>query len=177
MKLGRLQRVNLSGFKNRGSEDMRDEISLMQDTFLKVWQMYMNWYTWFIGLNIFAFGWMLSQKDPNKNTVYTIALAFIMIIFISAGLCASWSMRNYTRFVQEQARNLWHGHRNLVLIRGVLAERISRTAYKASFSVLIISLLLWGAVLYHLRFSVILILHRILDVYSDFITSAINIFT
>src|SRR5947209_20268404 len=55
-----------------------DEIKVLQDTCLKVWNLYINWFTWSLGANLLAISWIATSKT-KPNSVFVGGLALVMM--------------------------------------------------------------------------------------------------
>ena len=69
------------------------EIKLLQDTWIKVWQMYMTWFTWHFGINVAALGWALTSKDYRPQA--TIGALFMVLFASLTILVAMKKMRGF----------------------------------------------------------------------------------
>ena len=42
--------------------EVKSEFELIQDSYLRVWQIFMSWFTWFVNINLIALGWLLTAQ-------------------------------------------------------------------------------------------------------------------
>jgi hypothetical protein len=77
-----------------------DELKLLQDTYLRIWAIYMTFVTWFYGINIIAVAGFISSKDIGYS--YVMLSASCAIIIVVLVLCGSVGMLKYHRHVYRR---------------------------------------------------------------------------
>ncbi len=125
-----------------------EELRLLQDSSLRVWQMYMNWFTWFVGASLLALSWVLTSQKPIENLV--VALASLMSFNSVLGIGAVFFMSAYHNEIHRRGEVLAEA---IVTqppdIGAVLGDTIKRYARWATAATLAALLIVWVYVGYH----------------------------
>ena len=69
------------------------ELRILQDSSMKIWQLYLTWFAWFFGMNVVALSWVLTNDKAHGNLV--ISLAVLMVLFLVLGIGATLAFRTY----------------------------------------------------------------------------------
>lgn len=84
---------------------VRSELEAIRDSLLKIWAIYMTWYTWFFGANLLVIGWLFTADHP-PTAERTMLLSLAWIVFNTTGLISSLKMRSYTTAASRHAAQL-----------------------------------------------------------------------
>lgn len=84
-----------------------NELRIIQDTYTKIWQIYMSWYTWFLGFNLLAMSWIISSNTVRGDLA--IALAILMVFFLFLGVTTSIIMGWYSNKVTKKILSIKSG--------------------------------------------------------------------
>ena|SRR5438270_10817016 len=82
-----------------------DEIKVLQDTCLKVWNLYINWFTWSLGANLLAISWIATSKT-KPNSVFVGGLGLVMMFSLILCVVGSVFVGRYFKAVAAQATML-----------------------------------------------------------------------
>jgi hypothetical protein len=82
-----------------------DEIKVLQDTCLKVWNLYINWFTWSLGANLLAISWIATSKT-KPNSVFVGGLGLVMMFSLILCVVGSVFVGRYFKAVAAQASML-----------------------------------------------------------------------
>lgn len=55
------------------------ELCILQNSTIKIWQIYMTWFAWFIGANLFALSWIFTSKEMKQGALFVLAIAMIFV--------------------------------------------------------------------------------------------------
>jgi hypothetical protein len=123
-----------------------EELRIVQDSYMRTWALYTNWYTWFLGLNVIAFGWVFSSTVGGKeiNREYLQFLVFFMEAMIVAGLAPAFAMRKYQALTSDKGLELLGDRPD----RKELAQAIFATLPGKTVPIVIISIHVIAAVLW-----------------------------
>jgi hypothetical protein len=120
--------------EQRAPEDRAwDEIRLLQDTTMRVWQMYMNYFTWFYGINVFALSLVLTsekvlKEEGTRKTFGVIMTGTICVSIVLAVVAACFFVDYYMR-VRARAVVLEAGTASGARdVQAILGWRIGRLA-------------------------------------------------
>jgi hypothetical protein len=80
-----------------------DEITLLQNTWIAIWQSYMRWFSWHFFVHIGAIGAVLSQPSVR---IHVGKIAIFMGLFGALGAGAAACMCAYDCSVRRQVENL-----------------------------------------------------------------------
>jgi hypothetical protein len=95
---------------NFGEQRMPDEkifqteIAALQDAALKVWAMYLNWFTWSLGLNLLAISFITTRDTIRAD--FLSGLSVIMSLSILLAIGAGVKMRTYYLAVLDRMSQL-----------------------------------------------------------------------
>ena len=89
---------------DRAVEHQWEEFKIVQDVYVKMWQMYLNWFTWFYGVNLLAMSWVFTSEKMNKALVA--GLALLMIFCLIMGVLLSFIMYSYSESARKIGRDL-----------------------------------------------------------------------
>jgi hypothetical protein len=81
-----------------------DELKLLQDSYLRVLAIYITWYTWFFGLNIIAFSWIMTSKE--LRTEYLRMFVLYLEINLALAIVATWGMQKYRLHACKQGMEI-----------------------------------------------------------------------
>lgn len=82
-----------------------EEIRLVQETCIKIWQTYFQYYVWFFGANLISVGWVLTSKEPLKGQpVIMLSLVWIAVSIIVSP--APLIIGRYSKSAREQCLGL-----------------------------------------------------------------------
>ena len=122
------------------NKDNLAEIKILQDAWIKIWQMYMTWFTWHFGINVVGLGWALS-RDLKSNDLRLQAGtgALLMVFFATLTIFVALKMRGFHIATAERARSLELGvHHSLIF-----GEPLARYACFATLVANIAILIAW----------------------------------
>jgi apolipoprotein N-acyltransferase len=80
------------------------ELRLLQDSSMKIWQMYLTWFAWFFGINVLAISWVLTNTTARGELV--VSLAILMILFLLLGIGATMKFKSYCTNINLRAHEL-----------------------------------------------------------------------
>ena len=80
-----------------------DELKLLQDSWIKIWQTYMTWFTWHFGIHIVAMGGIFAKRPLWFEGV---AASVFMVFFTTLAIIASWAMITYDNETRQRAHCL-----------------------------------------------------------------------
>ena len=123
------------------SQNEWDELKLLQDTAMKIWSMYVNWFTWSLGANLLAISWIIASKtDPKPELI--VGLGIVMSIALALSLIGCFRARRFFEDMETRARHLTVDRPNInihLIFGGVLA----RSASMLIPATLLVVLLAW----------------------------------
>src|SRR5205807_9747528 len=97
-----------------GAEHMADknseewmELQLLQDSTMRIWQIYISWFTWSLGLNLLSLGLIVSKEIVRKEVLGGIAI--IMIFSLILSIAASFVQHTHYLETLKRARQLARG--------------------------------------------------------------------
>jgi hypothetical protein len=80
-----------------------DELKLIQDTYMRVWQNLVVWFTWFININVLALGWIVSAQ----NALHLVKpFAVVMVLLCILGSISLVVIYRYSKSSVEDARRI-----------------------------------------------------------------------
>ena len=84
-----------------------NELKSLQDSLLKIWQMYVAWFTWSLGLNLLAISYITTRETirPDFITGLSLIMALALLLSVGAGLV----MRQYHLATLARAERLAFG--------------------------------------------------------------------
>jgi hypothetical protein len=97
----------------------KSKIELLQDSWIKIWQIYMAWFSWHFGIQLFALGWIFSTEKAHP---YVLHAAIFMAIVTALGVCASIQMAAYDSSVRARAQNLDRSDDTSIIFGSVIAK-------------------------------------------------------
>lgn len=121
-----------------------DELKLVQDTYMRTWQIYISWFTWFANINILALGWVLISVQARPEL--TRPFVWCMWFFIFGGVIATASTIIYSASSRALCRKL-AGDR-VDTVSGILPSNVTLLAGVTIFLCLVVLAALWGYVAY-----------------------------
>jgi hypothetical protein len=80
------------------------EVSILVDTHMKVWAIYVNWFTWFFGMNLLALSWIVTSPSPRKDFILPLVLVLELCIAAAIGGTAVFYL--YCRRSRERVKQL-----------------------------------------------------------------------
>lgn len=83
-----------------------DALKLLQDTYLKVWAIYITWFNWFFGANLLAFSWILTSGPDKLKQQYLPSFVFFLLALVVIGIGVCIGMDLYGRAVRKKALEL-----------------------------------------------------------------------
>jgi hypothetical protein len=78
---------------NEEDDLIQTEITRLQDAALKVWAMYINWFTWSLGLNLLAVSFITTREKIRPD--FLTGVSSIMTLSIVLAIVAAFKMRSY----------------------------------------------------------------------------------
>jgi drug/metabolite transporter superfamily protein YnfA len=98
--------------------DNTSEFELIQDTYIRTWQIFISWYTWFSNINLIALGWIVTSQRVTNIGWFVLLMEFLTI----AGLGAIVGLWSYCRSAHERVRSLAQdNHASKLPKHGVIA--------------------------------------------------------
>jgi hypothetical protein len=94
----------------------KDEFELLQDSWLKIWQMYMAWFAWHVGFQLLGFGGVYSVKELRPNYW---AVVIFMSVFGVTSFGASVLMTYYDVCTRRHAIALRKDKAPLIFGKGI----------------------------------------------------------
>jgi hypothetical protein len=82
---------------------MNEELKLLQHTWVEIWKIYMQWFTWHFGIQVAALAWVFTIKAAAP---YARGAAIFMALLGLLALIASYRMERFDESVQRRAREL-----------------------------------------------------------------------
>jgi len=79
-----------------------DEVKLLQDTYMKMWAMFMSWFTWFYNINLLALSWVLTSNSHDLRSQLVIPFVMLMEFCIAGGAIATVTMFVYRANVERR---------------------------------------------------------------------------
>jgi hypothetical protein len=128
-----------------------DELKLVQDAYMNVLSLFITWYTWFIGLNIVAFSWIVTTEEKKLNYQYLTAFVIFVCSQLILGEVMTVGMVLYCRGVRQRALELLtHRPDKEKAVWGVVPTEITYVACMCIFVCQIVFFVLWIYVQRHL---------------------------
>jgi hypothetical protein len=121
-----------------------EELKLLQDSMLRIWQIYINWYTWFVGTSVVALSWMIARPEETSKSglVEPVAafLSFACVLGAVAGVAIGLHRRQTRkRATALSAKIVEHQFDPSVFLGGT----ITFLAVPATIATLIFLLVVW----------------------------------
>jgi hypothetical protein len=106
------------------------ELKLLQDSTMKIWQIYISWFTWSLGLNLLSLGLVVSKEIVRKEVLGGLAIIMIvsLILSIAAGFLHRAHYLETLKRAGELARVLGGDNQNVNLIFGGKVGRYASIA-------------------------------------------------
>lgn len=79
-------------------------LKLLQDGWLKIWQMYLTWFAWHFGIHVGALAAFIGNLDKRGVKENVLAIVLFMIALNFTSIVASWQMRKFDKRVYERAQ-------------------------------------------------------------------------
>lgn len=94
-------------------EALRSELAAIRTGLFEAWKIYMSWYTWFFGANLFVLGWFFTgNKSPGGANIIILAIAWCF--FNILGTATSLKLREYTLEASSETKQLAETFNNSV---------------------------------------------------------------
>jgi hypothetical protein len=102
-----------------------DELKLLQDSFFKFATNYLNFFTWFFGLNILAVTAVISTKDVANSYISLVSYYALSVIVL--GFIGSLGAAGYSNQVRRRALRLLAGQPDAeIILNGIFATKSTR---------------------------------------------------
>jgi hypothetical protein len=82
-----------------------EEIKLLQTAYLKIYEIYFHWFTWFFGADVLSMSWVVSGSEHLHGIALRIVMA-VWLLCAALGIGASWSLGRYTNEVAREFNEL-----------------------------------------------------------------------
>lgn len=86
-------------------EEAFNRLKNLQDTSLKIWTLYIQWYTWFVGVSLLTLGWFVANAEKINVDLGHATAAFMSIASI-LGICGAWMVTRYDRIARPATEAL-----------------------------------------------------------------------
>jgi hypothetical protein len=81
-----------------------DELKILHDSSMKIWQMYLTWFTWSLGANLLAMSYIVTREKVNADLV--VGLGLIMIATLGLAIAGGLKMKLHYAAIDDRARAL-----------------------------------------------------------------------
>lgn len=125
-----------------------EEAKILQTGYLKIYEIYFHWFTWFFGVDILSMSWVLTSEKPLHGTAFRIVMT-LWLLCTGLGLGASWLLHQYTAETTKRFTALVSGKLRVGSAPTDLGLRITRYACKATAAALALTFPAWLLLLYN----------------------------
>jgi hypothetical protein len=120
-----------------------EDAKLIQAGFLKNWDMFIHWFTWFFGANLLTMSWVVTGTHIHGGPLIALSLTWIVCTLIGMYLCRL--MGKYTQSTNELLKELFTSPNQLrdssvSLVTGFM---LTNYAWKGAMSALAITIPSW----------------------------------
>ncbi|RXH14857.1 hypothetical protein [Bradyrhizobium guangzhouense] len=124
-----------------------EEAKLIQRGYLKIWEMFVHWFTWFFGADLLSMSWVLTSRTIHGRPLFAIAATWVACTCIGIVLCLK--MRSFTNTAMKRLEALAAdpsklGDRSISLMLGYL---VMSYAWKGAVGALIVTIPAWLVIL------------------------------
>lgn len=90
--------------KKELTKDQKEELKLLEDSWIRVTQTYMNWFSWHFGIHVAAFAAFFATVSTLRVEIFPAAI--FMIALDSLGIGAGIAMFRYDGFVRGRVAQI-----------------------------------------------------------------------
>jgi hypothetical protein len=141
---------------NKITETQLDGIKLMQDSYLKLWAIYVTWFNWFFGSNLLAFSWFITSGNDKLALQYMPFFMFFIIALVILGIFVVRGMGSYSKLVREKALELTKEKPDTIeTVNLIFGGPVTELATWTSFLCHVVAGIAWGSLglyLLYMRF-------------------------
>lgn len=87
------------------AEATADQLRHMQESSLKIWDLYVHWYTWFVGVSLLTLGWFVTNLNKVDREL-GIATSGFMVLASMLGAAGAMVVHRYDRSARDIAIKL-----------------------------------------------------------------------
>ncbi len=118
-----------------------DELKLLQDTFMKIWNMYVSWFTWSLGANLLAISWIISSKsEPRPELI--MGLGVVMTLALALSIIGCFWARKFFDDMEARGKSLM-AQAEGVSVHLIFGGALSRSVSWLIPATLLIVLIAW----------------------------------
>ena len=111
---------------------MNEELKVLQHTWVEIWKIYMQWFTWHFGVQIGALAWAFTIAVPyvRQVSVFMALLGFLALL-------ASIRMERFEDSVQKRANELNPGQQESPIFAAALTSYASSATIATNAFILV----------------------------------------
>jgi hypothetical protein len=132
-----------------GTEYDLEEAKMIQAGFLKIWEIFFHWFTWFFGANLLTMSWVVTGTHVHGAPLAALGLTWIACTVL--GLIACYQVGEYTRRTDRRMSALVVDPNQLRdrSVSLMIALNVTRYASKATVAALAITIPAWLFLMYY----------------------------
>ncbi len=88
-----------------------EDAKLIQTGFMKVWEIFMHFFTWFFGASLLTMSWVVTGTHVHGGPLVALGLTWLAGAVL--GMLACYLVGKYTRLTQARLRELFESHNRL----------------------------------------------------------------
>src|SRR3954468_1300048 len=91
----------MSGASSSSQQDW-EKTKLLHDFYMKIWSIYITWFTWSLGSNAVAISWIITSKQPIIQPVLR-GIALVMMASLILACLGAYFVQRFFDSVAAQA--------------------------------------------------------------------------
>jgi hypothetical protein len=92
----------MSDLSSSSSQQDWEKTKLLHDFFMKVWSIYITWFTWSLGSNALAISWIITSKQPIVQPVLW-GIALVMMASLILACLGVYFVQRFLEKIPAQA--------------------------------------------------------------------------
>jgi hypothetical protein len=140
----------MSDLSSSSSQQDWEKTKLLHDFFMKVWSIYITWFTWSLGSNALAISWIITSKQPIVQPVLW-GIALVMMASLILACLGVYFVQRFLEKIPAQAllfsnATAENNNQYLNIIFGAGLTRFVSYSMIATFVLILVG---WGFVIYY----------------------------
>ena len=140
----------MSDLSSSSSQQDWEKTKLLHDFFMKVWSIYITWFTWSLGSNALAISWIITSKQPIIQPVLR-GIALVMMASLILACLGVYFVQRFLEKVQAQALLFSNAtaENNSQYLNIIFGAGLTRFVSYSMIATFVLILVGWGFVIYY----------------------------
>jgi hypothetical protein len=139
----------MSDISPSSSQQDWEKTKLLHDCFMKVWSIYITWFTWSLGSNALAISWIITSKQPIIQPVLR-GIALVMMASLILACLGVYFVQRFLEKVPEQALSFSDPTaKNKQYLNVIFGAELARFVSYSMIATFLLILVAWGFLIYY----------------------------